>query len=314
MTTSVPGTPEGPGSVLRSPGLPQGFTDTFTSRYVEVDGLRLHAVTGGDGPPLLLVCGWPQTWYAWRLLMPALARDHRVVAVDPRGVGLSDKPHDGYDTGTLSSDLVGLMAALRHERFAMVGHDIGMWTGFALAADHPDRIERLAVAEAAIPGVTPPPPLFVTGRANERLWHFTFNQLPELNELLVRGRERIFFGHQFATKAARPLPEHAIEVYLQALTSDPEALRSSFSFYRALETTIEQNTHRLTRRLTLPVLAIAGARSSGDMVEKTMRLAAVDVRGVILPDCGHYPAEEAPEAMLAALTPFLAAYRDGARP
>jgi pimeloyl-ACP methyl ester carboxylesterase len=100
---------------------------------------------GGDGPPLLLVHGWPQTWYAWRLVMPALARDFQVIAPDQRGTGLSGKPPDGYDTGTLAADLVALMEELGHQRFAMVGHDTGMWIGYALAADHPDQLPDYAV-------------------------------------------------------------------------------------------------------------------------------------------------------------------------
>ena len=120
-----------------APNLPAGFTDTFTSRYVDTGEVRLHAVIGGDGPPLLLVHGWPETWYAWRMLMPALARDFEVIAVDQRGMGLSDKPEDGYDTGTLAGDLVALMDALGHERFAVVGHDTGFAISYALAADHP---------------------------------------------------------------------------------------------------------------------------------------------------------------------------------
>ncbi|MER5276735.1 alpha/beta hydrolase [Streptomyces sp. NPDC002809] len=305
--------PEGPGSVSRAPNLPSGFTDIFTSRFVDTGELRLHAVTGGSGPPLLLLAGWPQTWYAWRLLMPALARDYQVIAVDPRGVGLSGKPLAGYDTGTLAGDMVALMAVLGHQKFAMVGHDIGMWTGYALAADHPDRLDRLAVAEAAIPGLSPSPPLFGSQDLSDRLWHFGFNRLAEVNELLVSGREHLFFAHQFASKAARPtaLPGHAVQVYVDALAASPEALRSSFEFYRALDTTMEQNERRRSRRLALPVLTIAGAESSGELVGTTMRLAADDVESLILPDCGHYPAEEAPEAMLAALTVFLAPYRDG---
>ncbi|MEU1303813.1 alpha/beta fold hydrolase [Streptomyces shenzhenensis] len=303
--------PEGPGSVLAAPDLPAGFTAMFTSRYVDAGDVRLHAVVGGDGPPLLLLAGWPQTWYAWRLLMPALAEDFRVVAVDPRGVGLSDKPHDGYDTATLADDMAELMTALGHARFATVGHDVGMWTAYALAADHPDRVVRLAVAEAAIPGVSPSPPLFGSREGNTRLWHFAFNRLAELNEELVRGREHLYFGAQFATKAARPLPESAVRYYIDTLASDPDALRASFDFYRALDETIAQNALRKTTRLTLPVLAIAGAANSGELVATTMRLAAEHVDSLIIPDCGHYPAEEAPEEMLAALSDFLAPYRDG---
>jgi pimeloyl-ACP methyl ester carboxylesterase len=142
--------PEGPGSVSGAPNLPARFTDTFTSRYIDTGEPRQHAVIGGDGPPLLLVHGWPQTWYAWRLMMPALARDFTVIAVDQRGVGMSDRPADGYDADTLAGDMVGLMDALGHEKFAVVGHDTGFIISYALAADHPDRIERVALAE--IPG------------------------------------------------------------------------------------------------------------------------------------------------------------------
>src|SRR3712207_860266 len=148
-------TPKGPGSVSGAPGLPRGFSKTFTSQYIHAGGLRQHVVVGGDGPPLLLVHGWPQNWYAWRLLMPALAQDFTVIAVDQRGMGLTDKPQDGYDSGTLASDLVALMDALGHEQFAVVGQDTGYLIGYALAADHPDRVARLVLTE--IPGVLLPP-------------------------------------------------------------------------------------------------------------------------------------------------------------
>ncbi|MGI5460744.1 alpha/beta fold hydrolase [Streptomyces sp. CA-249302] len=300
-----PSAPRGRGSVAQAPHLPAGFARTFTSRYVDTGDVRLHAVTGGEGPALLLHAGWPQTWYAWRLLMPALARDFHVVALDPRGVGLSDKPLGGYDTGTLASDAVALMAALGHERFSLVGHDVGMWVGYALAADHPDRVERLAVAEAAIPGLSPSPPLFGSGETNDRLWHFAFNRLPDLNEELVRGREDLYFGRQFATKAAKPLPDHAIRHYVDTLAEDPSALRSSFEFYRALDTTVAQNERRRTRRLRVPVLAIGGGENLGEGVGATMRLAADDVETVVIPGCGHYPAEETPDELLAVLRAFL---------
>ena len=257
-------TPEGPGSVSGAPNLPAGFTDTFTSRYVDTGQLRLHAVTGGQGPPLLLVHGWPQTWYAWRMLMPALARDFQVVAVDQRGIGLSDKPPDGYDTGTLASDLVGLMEALGHQRFAVYGTDVGMPIAYALAADHPERLERLVVSEAPLPGVTPSPPLFLPPPLNARLWHLAFNQLPaEVNEALVRGREEIFFGAEFdASAGTNKLPEDAVRYYIDTLASDPEALRGSFGFYRAIPTTTAQNQQRKERRLTL---ARAGHRRRGKL-------------------------------------------------
>ncbi|HEX4679935.1 MAG TPA: alpha/beta hydrolase [Gaiellaceae bacterium] len=305
-------TPEGPGSVSEAPNLPAGFTDTFTSRYIDTGELRMHAVIGGDGPPLLLVHGWPETWYAWRLLMPALARDFRVIAVDQRGIGLSDKPESGYDTGTLANDLVSLMSALGHERFALVGCDTGMLISYALAADHPDQVDRLVVGEAPLPGVTAPTPLILPPPLNDRLWHIAFNGLAKVNEQLVTGRERIFFGAEFFAAAGnKKLPEDTVTYYIDTLASSPEALHGTFQLYRAFPSTTEQNEQRKTRPLTLPVLAIGGAESSGDMVVDTMKLIADDVQGLVIPACGHWLAEQAPEEMLAALTAFLAPYRDG---
>ncbi|GAA3641359.1 alpha/beta hydrolase [Kineosporia mesophila] len=287
--------------------LPAGFADVFSSRFVELNGLRLHAVTGGDGPPLLLISGWPQTWYAWREVMPALARHHTVVAVDSRGCGLSDKPGDGYDAGTLAADLVALMAELGHDRFDVVGHDIGMWTGYALAADHPERVGRLAVVDAIIPGLTPTPSFFTSAAVSQRLWHFGFNRLSDLNEELVRGRERLYFGYQFARKAATPdaIPEYAVDVYVDAIASDPRGLQASFGYYRALDETIAQNEQRKETRLTLPVLAVGGALYSGAQAAGTMRLVADDVTEVVVDDCGHYVAEEQPVRFVEILEGFL---------
>ena len=308
-TTSTLSPASGHGSAGEAPGLPDGFADTFGSYLVNLGDLRLHAVIGGDGPPVLLVPGWPQTWYAWRLVMPGLARHHRVIAVDPRGVGLSDQPQEGYDTGALAADLVRLMAKLGYRHFSLAGHDIGMWIGYALGADHPGVLDRLAVAEAVIPGIAPAPSIVSPSQVNARLWHFGFNRLPELNEQLVRDRERLFFGYQFASKAASPeaIPPHAVDVYVDAIAASPGALHASFACYRALDTTMEQNTRRATRKLDMPVLALAGAQGNGDIVAATMRLVADDVTSAIIGDCGHYPAEEQPERTLEVLLTFLRA-------
>ncbi|MCE7010247.1 alpha/beta hydrolase [Kibdelosporangium philippinense] len=284
------------------PKLPAGFV----SRFVDTGALRQHVVVGGDGPPLLLVHGWPQTLYAWRLTMPALAKKFRVIAVDQRGMGLTSKPKTGYDTGTLANDMVALMDALGHQRFAMVGHDTGMSIGYAVATDHPDRLDRLVVAEAIIPGLTESPPLLLPSKANERLSHFGFNRLPaEVNERLVRGREDVYFGAKFAGSAVRKLPDYAVRYYIRTLARDPEALRGSFEWYRALDETIAQNERRKTRLLTLPVLAVGGAGSAGEGVANTMKLGASDVHSVVVPNCGHWVPEEAPVELVAALTAFL---------
>ena len=305
-------TPEGPGSVSGAPNLPAGFTDTFTSRYIDTGELRLHAVIGGEGPPLLLVHGWPETWYAWRLLMPALARDFEVIAVDQRGMGLSDKPAGGYDTGTLAGDLVALMDALGHQRFAVVGHDTGFAISYALAADHPDRVDRVALAEIpGSPGAAPSPPVFVPGPINDRLWHLPFNRLEKINEQLVTGREGIFFGWEFDA-AAKKLPDDVIDYYV-GLLSNPDALRGSFGFYRALDTTIAQDRRRENPAADHARPGDRRRASFGDHVGDAMKLVADDVQSVVIPGTGHCVAEEAPDEMLAALSAFLAPYRDACR-
>ncbi|MPY41011.1 alpha/beta fold hydrolase, partial [Streptomyces phyllanthi] len=145
-----------PFTVTDVPHLPAGFADTFTSKTVTTsEGLTLHAVVGGSGPALLLLPAWPQFWYHWRLVMPALAEHFTVVAADLRGLGGSDKPATGYTPVTLAADMADLMTALGHDRFAVAGYDLGMNVAQGLAASHRDRVTRLVVGESVLPGLSP---------------------------------------------------------------------------------------------------------------------------------------------------------------
>ena len=192
----------------------------------------------------------------------------------------------------------------------MYGTDVGMPIAYALAVDHPDRLDRLVVSEAPLPGVSPSPPLFLPPELNAKLWHLAFNQLPNINEQLVRGREDIFFGAEFdASAGTRKLPDETVEYYIDMLRSGPDALAGSFGFYRAIPASIAQNEQRKTRRLVLPVLAIGGEESGGQGPGNAMKLAADDVQTVVLAGCGHWVAEQAPEELLAALTAFLRPYQ-----
>jgi pimeloyl-ACP methyl ester carboxylesterase len=302
-TTTQPLT--GFGTVSGVPGLPNGFTDIFESSLVRVGDVRLHTVQGGAGQPLLLVGGWPQNWYVWRFVMPRLAEHFRVVAVDPRGVGRSDKPHGGYDTGAVAAELVALMRTLGHERFAMAGHDVGMWIGYALAADHGDVVERLALLDATIPGLAPVIPVFGPEAQNDLLWHFAFNRKRSVNEQLVRGREHIYYGDQFRHKAVRPLPESAVDFYIESIARDPEALRASFDYYRATDDNMAQNNRRKEYPLTMPVLGVAGSGGQGERLGALLGPVTEVLDSIVLPDCGHYVPEECPAALLDHLLPFL---------
>jgi len=290
-----------------APDLPSGFSNTFTSQFVDTGDVRLHAVIGGDGPPLLLVHGWPETWYAWRFIMPALAKDYTVIAVDQRGAGLSDKPDTGYDTGQGAADLIGLMDALGHDTFAIVGHDTGFAISYAVAADYPDRVVRAALAEIpGPPGSTPPPPLFLPAPLNNRLWHLGFNRVEKLPEQIIVGNEAPFFGYEFEIQGGN-VSESAVSYYVDVV-SRPGVLTGSLGWYRAFDETIAQNEKRKATPLAIPVLAIGGERSYGSHVAEAMEALASDVTAVVVPGVGHWVAEEAPEALLDALTGFLAPY------
>ena len=298
----------GRGSVTDVPNLPDDFADRFTSRLIPSNGVRHHVVAGGEGPVLLLLGGWPQNWFAWRYLMPALAEKFTVIAAESRGVGLSEKPTDGYDSATLATDMVGVMDALGVQHFSVVGYDVGMWTAYAMAVDYPGRIQRMAMGEAVIPGIQPSPPLIADDRwLNDALWHFNFNRALEVNEQLVQDREEIYFGYQFATKAGSPhaLQRYARDFYIEMLSRSSDALRASFAIYRALDESIPQNRARLAKgKLSLPILGFAGELFANEFVKHELQIIAEGFENLIIPDCGHYPAEEKPEVLLEAFEKF----------
>jgi len=296
------------GSVSNVPRLPEGFTDTFQSYLVDTGDVRLHTVIGGQGEPLLLHCGWPQSWYAWRYLMLPLSKHFTVIAVDPRGLGISDKPIDGFDVNTLAQDMFNLMDKLGHEKFSIVGHDIGVMVGYVMAAMKPERIKRAALGEGTIPGASPSPELIPDHRMmNDFLWHFNFNRVHDVNERLVEGREDIYFGYQFASKAgsADAVPKYAVDFYIELLKRVPGTLTSTFNYYRAIDETIPQVREHIKSKVDVPIFAFAGGLACGPMVEMEQRNLANNVESLIIPESGHFPAEETPEELLSALMEFL---------
>lgn len=124
----------------------------FQHHYTDVAGQRIHYVTAGKGEPVLLIPGWPQTWYTWRYVMTGLAaQGYMAIAVDPPGTGFSAWPDSGYDTGAVATTLHTMMNQLGYKTYSVVGHDIGMWVGYALAGDYPADIKKIVLTEAVIP-------------------------------------------------------------------------------------------------------------------------------------------------------------------
>ncbi|HMS73867.1 alpha/beta fold hydrolase [Gordonia sp. (in: high G+C Gram-positive bacteria)] len=306
--------PSGLGSVTGVPHLPAGFTDTFTSRFVDANGIQLHVVIGGSGPALILIPGWPQTWYAWRALMPALAEHFTVIAPDIRGFGLSDKPDTGYDQITTGQDMLALMTELGHETFAVFAHDLGVWVAYGMATQAPERIVRMLITEAVIPGVNESFPLLGSQELNDFMWHFGFNRAGEINERMVEGREEIYFRHQFASKSSGPdvLPDYAVNHYIDLVKQSPHALRGTFAYYRAISSVIEYSEKTRDTKLTMPIHVIEGGAACNGLTFKDWNIIS-DGRATteIIDGCGHFMMDERPEDLLRMALPFFEPYKQG---
>ena len=209
---------------------PPTFWTQFHHDTVVVAGVRLHFVEGGSGAPILLLPGWPESWYAWRYVMPLLAKaGRRVIALDPRGMGDSDRPASGYDMRTVAAELHGVVEALRltaNGPVDIVGHDLGTWIGYAYAAEWPGDVKRLAVFDALLPGITPPPPAGIpSAEVNMKTWQLAFNRLDDLPEILLQGRERELLSWLFRNKATRPWTITPADLSEYARVNAPPARR-----------------------------------------------------------------------------------------
>jgi len=272
--------------------------------HADLGDVRLHYVTTGAGFPVVLLHGWPQSWYEWRHVIPGLAARFRVIAPDLRGLGDSSRPADGYDKRTVGGDIWRLVSdVLGIGEFHLVGHDWGGPTAYAIAAAHPQAVRKLVILDVAIPG---------DGSQNisqgGRRWHHAFHQTLDLPEALVSGREDIYFGWFYRTYGARPdaIPESDIAEYLRVYRQ-PGALRAGFAYYRAMPRDIADNEATAARlKLAMPVLALGGDRSWGrglEVVESLQRM-AVDVQGGVIENCGHWMPEEQPAELLRRLLAF----------
>ena len=278
-------------------------------------GVRLHYVEAGTGPrTLVLLHGFPQTWWEWRHIIPPFAaRGWHVIAPDYRGAGASAKPQEGYDKRTMASDIHRLLR--EHlglsEPVALVGHDIGMMVAYAFASDYPASVERLVLMEAPLPGTAAYDALVATPRLrNAAMWHFFFhNAENDLAELLTFGRERQYIQHFFERLAYDhgAIGPADLDVYASAFTA-AGAMRAGFELYRAFDRDGEDNRTALARtgKLRMPVLALGGASSFFAPVAAPMLGEVADnVRVGTIPRCGHWLAEENPVALLEELSRFL---------
>ena len=273
----------------------------FEHHFADLGDVTIHYVTAGadlrDRPPIVLLHGWPQTWYEWRDVIPRLAAHHPVIAPDLRGLGDSSRPLDGYDKRTVAGDVHRLLAEhLGLEWWHGVGHDWGGPVTFALGAWHPGAMLTMTIIDVVIPGDGGD---FSQGG---RRWHHAFHSTPDLPEALVTGRERAYLGWFYREFSWRPdaIDETAVDEYLRTYTR-PGALRAGFAYYRNLPRDAADNAALLATgfRLPMPVLAMGGGRTESrgraTEPEESMRRVAHDVTGIVVADSGHFVPEEQPD-------------------
>lgn len=264
------------------------------------EGVRLHYVIGGSGPPLVLIHGWPETWYAWRKVMPALARHRTVVAVDMRGFGDSPVTEGGYDRKTMAGDIRRLVRQLfGSTAIDLAGHDWGGSTAAVYAYSWPGEVRRLAVIEALPQGP------WTAREKNPEAWFYGFHRIPGYAEALTEGRERTYLEYFYRTYAVRPdtIGKEEIDEYLRSY-GRAGGMRPGFELVRNLPRDIENNRDAERNPIRIPVLAIGAEKSMGAAVERNLRHMAVDVRGVVTADSHHFVLEERPAEIARLLTDF----------
>lgn len=280
---------------------PVAFNRTFAHHNARVNGIRIHYVMGGQGDPVVLIHGWPETWYAWRKVMPALASRYTVIAPDMRGYGDSDKPTSGYDARTVADDVYRLVRQLGFRRIFLVGHDMGTFPAYAYAAAHPEDVRRLAILEEVLPGLGAEE----FEQQQTGLWHWRFNQADDIAETLVEGKERQFIAWFLRrdSYSRNAITEADIDEYARSYSA-PGGMRGAFGHYRAMPVTARQNRESSKRPLPMPVLAIGAEWLMGTAPADSMRRAASDVRPVVIKQCGHWIADERPQELVRQLLAF----------
>jgi pimeloyl-ACP methyl ester carboxylesterase len=273
----------------------------IAARSTSVDGAKVHYLTAGRGEPVILLHGYTQTSRMWRPLIPVLAERFTVIAPDLPGIGDSDIPSGDIDMTTAASRIRALATSLGADRARVVGHDIGLMVAYAYVAQFPANVEKLVVMDAFLPGVGD----WETVYNNPGIWHFRFNG--PTPEALVRGRERTYFEHfwnDFAADKTRSIPEADRAAYTAAYAR-PGRMHAGWAYFVSFSKTAKDFARLSGRTLTMPVLAIGGAKANGEALARQMKLVASDVTVVVLADTGHWVLEERPKETTQALVNFL---------
>ena len=280
----------------------QSGRDAIESRFGEVDGIKIHYLTAGHGPAVILLHGYTQTSRMWRPLIPKLTDKFTVVAPDLPGIGDSDIPKDGLDMKTAAIRIHALAKTLGISKARVVGHDIGLMVAYAYVAQFPSEVEKLVVMDAFLPGV----PGWELAYDNPNFWHFRFHG--PTPEALVQGREKIYFAYfwnDLAADGTRSLSEADRASYVAAY-SRPGRMRAGWAYFASWPDTAKDFAQMMAQtQLTMPVLSIAGEKASAAILSPQMKRVATDVKVIELKGSGHWLMEERPQETMDALVEFL---------
>lgn len=310
MTTHRPPTQSGSSRIVNAlpPSRPVPSLDGFEHRFETINGLRLHYVTGGnpDGDVIVLLAGFPQSWFAWRKVMALLATTYKIVAPDLPGQGDSDRPMDGYDTETLANQVHCFLEQIGLTRYFLAAHDVGAWVAYPYAALFSNEVRRLALLDAGIPGITLPEALPTAPDRAWRTWHFAFHGIPDLPEILIAGREREYLDWFLRRKTANPdaFTDSDLDEYLRIFKKEG-GLRAGLGYYRAATLSAQQNrTLQAGGKLKVSLLALGADQGSISDMASPLRDFFCDVQGCTISYCGHFIPEEQPRAVADELAAF----------
>jgi len=264
----------------------------------QLNGTKLHYVTAGEGPAVMLLHGWPQTWYEWRHVIDLLAGDYQVVAPDFRGFGYSGKPANGYDAATMAADLAALSSHLGLKDVTVIGHDWGAVFGYVYAAKSPDQVRALGIVEMALPGVGVMEQAMAPAPQGNFLWHMGFQSVPDLPELLIAGKERPYLRWFFEHFAYDPSAITAADLdeYVSAITQ-VGALRAGLAVYQDFFTSADQVSELAKTPLEIPVRAYGGEACLGGLTLASVQAVAPGATGGVIERCGHWAGEERPDVV-----------------
>lgn len=274
---------------------------TLQHHRLAAGDVDLHYVTAGDGPPVVLLHGFPETWYEWRTVIEELRSEFTLIAPDLRGLGGKPGPAAGYDKHTMAGDVRAITEVVCGDTPAILaGHDIGASVALAYALRYRDVTEKLMLIDAGVPGTT----FFDEVRVSPRVWHIGFHSQRDLAEALVSGREQVYLDHFIRTRLFDPgkITAEEIAVYVAAYSA-PGALRASFEWYRAFDTDAEHNRTALAAhgKVTVPVSVVGGATSIAGSLEGMAGEIADDWDSQLIEGTGHWISEEKPEELAAAI-------------